>query len=150
MVVKCSENRQAEPKKNKRIQDEIGRLSLRDHATSRLVSTSLNPLQTNLSANPNKPCYMVHVRGLNLLLDCGLDLSSTLSFLPLPLVPSAKLSSLAAFNFKDENNDNVEWVSPINFEVEFLLLKYICSFYTRRPFCQCVMTTSLQHKKFRT
>lgn len=64
---------------------------------------------TNLSANPNKPCYMVHVRGLNLLLDCGLDLSSTLSFLPLPLVPSAKLSSLAAFNFKDENNDNVEW-----------------------------------------
>ena len=84
-----------------------------DHATSRTVSNipTLNPLQTNLSANPNKPCYMVHVRGLNLLLDCGLDLSSTLSFLPLPLVPSAKLSSLAAYNFKDENNDNVEWVS---------------------------------------
>ena len=104
-----SEKRRQKPKKL--IQDEIGRLGFRSRVVPNgFPNNSLNPLQTNLSANPNKPCYMVHVRGLNLLLDCGLDLSSTLSFLPLPLVPSAKLSSLAAYNFKDENNDNVEWV----------------------------------------
>jgi integrator complex subunit 9 len=71
-------------------------------------------MQSSLSSCPNKPCYLLHFRGLNLLLDCGLDLSSVLSFLPLPLVPSTKLSSLTSHNFKDENDANVEWVTNHN------------------------------------
>ncbi len=53
---------------------------------------------------------MLRFRGLTLLLDCGLDVSSALSFLPMPLVHSAKIAALASYSFKDENDVTVEWV----------------------------------------
>lgn len=40
---------------------------------------------------------MISFKELYLMLDCGLSAHSALCFLPLPLVPSARLSSLPSF-----------------------------------------------------
>ena len=40
----------------------------------------------SLSDNPNKPCSVLQFKQVSIMLDCGLDLSSSLNFLPLPVV----------------------------------------------------------------
>ncbi|XP_060605120.1 integrator complex subunit 9-like [Ruditapes philippinarum] len=48
-----------------------------------------------LSNNPSKPCFVLYFKGVTLMLDCGLDLTQILSFLPLPLVCGSRLSQLS-------------------------------------------------------
>lgn len=48
-----------------------------------------------LSQNPSKPCFVLYFKGVTLMLDCGLDLTQILSFLPLPLVSGSRLSQLS-------------------------------------------------------
>ena len=45
----------------------------------------------------NKPCYLVSLNGVQLMLDCALDFSTVLNFLPLGLVQSDKMASLPAW-----------------------------------------------------
>ena len=45
----------------------------------------------------NKPCYLVSLNGVQLMLDCALDSSTALNFLPLGLVQSDKMASLPAW-----------------------------------------------------
>ncbi|XP_071148111.1 integrator complex subunit 9-like [Mytilus edulis] len=47
-----------------------------------------------LSSNPSKPCFILHFKGVTLMLDCGLDVKEILKFLPLPVIQSTKFSSL--------------------------------------------------------
>ncbi|XP_038051929.1 integrator complex subunit 9-like [Patiria miniata] len=47
-----------------------------------------------LSDHPNAPCLLLTFKSTTILLDCGLDLTSLQHFLPLTLVPSARLNSL--------------------------------------------------------
>ena len=44
----------------------------------------------SLSDNPNKPCYVLQFKSVTLMLDCGLDLTSLMNYLPIPLVHSAR------------------------------------------------------------
>lgn len=47
-----------------------------------------------LSGHPNKPCYVLRFKEITLMLDCGLITQTVLSFMPLSLVPSARLNNL--------------------------------------------------------
>lgn len=42
--------------------------------------------QSCLSSSPSKPCFILHFKGVTLMLDCGLDIKEVLKFLPLPVV----------------------------------------------------------------
>ena len=57
--------------------------------------------QYALSGDPAKPCYVLSISDLLIMLDCGLSVSSVLNFLPLPLVQSAKFQSLLSWNCRD-------------------------------------------------
>jgi hypothetical protein len=71
-----------------------------------------NVFQYCLSDRPNKPCYVLEFHGVTLMLDCALDSSTVLNFMPIPLVQSAKLCQLPRYLPKDGNNDhNVDGVS---------------------------------------
>ncbi|CAH1776090.1 unnamed protein product [Owenia fusiformis] len=48
-----------------------------------------------LSGHPNRPCFILKFKSVTIMLDCGLDTTSLLSFLPIPVVPSQKLSKLS-------------------------------------------------------
>ncbi|XP_040572594.1 integrator complex subunit 9 [Lepeophtheirus salmonis] len=50
-----------------------------------------------LSNVANKPCYVLNFKGVRIMLDCGLDLSTALHYLPIPLVHSQKLSNLGNY-----------------------------------------------------
>ena len=45
------------------------------------------------------------------MLDCALDLTTALNFLPLPIVQSQKLSQLNNYNVKDDQDSAIEGVS---------------------------------------
>jgi hypothetical protein len=46
---------------------------------------------TSLSDNPQYPCVLLQMPRLSILLDCALDSTTALNFLPLNLIPKAKL-----------------------------------------------------------
>ncbi|KAL4225643.1 Integrator complex subunit 9 [Mactra antiquata] len=50
-----------------------------------------------LSNNPSKPCFILYFKGVTFMLDCGLDLSQILNFLPLSLVSGSKANNLKDF-----------------------------------------------------
>lgn len=52
----------------------------------------------SLSQNPNYPCNIIKFKSINIMLDCSLDLSTLMAFLPLPLVQSDHFNSLATYN----------------------------------------------------
>ncbi|XP_074845139.1 integrator complex subunit 9 isoform X2 [Carettochelys insculpta] len=54
-----------------------------------------------LSGHPTLPCNVLKFKSTTIMLDCGLDMTSTLNFLPLPLVQSARLSKLPGWVLKD-------------------------------------------------
>uniref|UniRef100_A0A182IP84 Uncharacterized protein n=1 Tax=Anopheles atroparvus TaxID=41427 RepID=A0A182IP84_ANOAO len=56
-----------------------------------------------LSGDPAKPCYVLSYKGLMIMLDCGLSISSVLNFLPLPLVQSSKFQCLPNWNCRDSD-----------------------------------------------
>ncbi|XP_077009027.1 integrator complex subunit 9 isoform X5 [Tamandua tetradactyla] len=56
-----------------------------------------------LSGHPTLPCNVLKFKSTTIMLDCGLDMTSTLSFLPLPLVQSPRLSNLPGWSLKDGN-----------------------------------------------
>eukprot|EP00095_Tigriopus_kingsejongensis_P004426 maker-scaffold731_size105367-snap-gene-0.13 protein:Tk04426 transcript:maker-scaffold731_size105367-snap-gene-0.13-mRNA-1 annotation:"integrator complex subunit 9" len=70
--------------------------------------TMMTRMRHCLSGCPNKPCYILHFKGLTLMLDCGLDIGAALNFLPLPLVQSQKLQQLGAYAAKDDQDPAIE------------------------------------------
>lgn len=56
-----------------------------------------------LSGHPTLPCNVLKFKSTTIMLDCGLDMTSTLNFLPLPLVQSPRLSNLPCWSLKDGN-----------------------------------------------
>ncbi|KAM9062538.1 integrator complex subunit 9 isoform X1 [Sarcophilus harrisii] len=57
----------------------------------------------SLSGHPTLPCNVLKFKSTTIMLDCGLDMTSTLNFLPLPLVQSPRLSNLPGWALKDGN-----------------------------------------------
>ncbi|XP_048392611.1 integrator complex subunit 9 isoform X2 [Stegostoma tigrinum] len=56
-----------------------------------------------LSGHPTLPCNVLKFKSTTIMLDCGLDMTSALHFLPLPLVHSPRLSKLPGWILKDGN-----------------------------------------------
>ncbi|XP_078413563.1 integrator complex subunit 9 isoform X1 [Cetorhinus maximus] len=56
-----------------------------------------------LSGHPTLPCNILKFKSTTIMLDCGLDMTSALQFLPLPLVHSPRLSKLPGWISKDGN-----------------------------------------------
>ncbi|XP_069584497.1 integrator complex subunit 9 isoform X1 [Ranitomeya imitator] len=56
-----------------------------------------------LSGHPTLPCNVLKFKATTIMLDCGLDMTSALSFLPLPLVHSTRLSKMPGWVSKDGN-----------------------------------------------
>ncbi|KAM8954214.1 integrator complex subunit 9 [Pelodytes ibericus] len=54
-----------------------------------------------LSGHPTLPCNILKFKSTTIMLDCSLDMTSALSFLPLPLVHSTRLSKLPGWVTKD-------------------------------------------------
>uniref|UniRef100_A0A2K6GN02 Integrator complex subunit 9 n=1 Tax=Propithecus coquereli TaxID=379532 RepID=A0A2K6GN02_PROCO len=54
-----------------------------------------------LSGHPTLPCNVLKFKSTTIMLDCGLDMTSTLNFLPLPLVQSPRLTNLPGWSLKD-------------------------------------------------
>ncbi|KAG7255340.1 hypothetical protein CRUP_010145 [Coryphaenoides rupestris] len=54
-----------------------------------------------LSGHPTLPCNVLKFKSTTIMLDCGLDTTSVLNFLPLPLVHSPRLSKLPGWVSKD-------------------------------------------------
>ena len=55
-----------------------------------------------LSERANRPCYVLTFKDVSLMLDCGLDMSPALHFMPIPLVHSIKLSQLMRVTSKEK------------------------------------------------
>ncbi|XP_064411595.1 integrator complex subunit 9 [Latimeria chalumnae] len=54
-----------------------------------------------LSGHPTLPCNVLKFKSTTIMLDCGLDVTSALNFLPLPLVHSPRLAKLPGWISKD-------------------------------------------------
>ncbi|XP_069461801.1 integrator complex subunit 9 isoform X2 [Ambystoma mexicanum] len=54
-----------------------------------------------LSGHPTLPCNILKFKSTTIMLDCGLDMTSALNFLPLPLVHSLRLAKLPGWIAKD-------------------------------------------------
>lgn len=54
-----------------------------------------------LSGHPTLPCNILKFKSTTIMLDCGLDMTSALYFLPLPLVHSPRLSKLPGWISKE-------------------------------------------------
>uniref|UniRef100_K1PRM0 Integrator complex subunit 9 n=1 Tax=Magallana gigas TaxID=29159 RepID=K1PRM0_MAGGI len=63
-------------------------------------------LQSCLSGNPSKPCFILHFKGVTLMLDCGLDISQVLKFLPLSVVPKSDNYD-KKWNHSDKEKDKI-------------------------------------------
>ncbi|XP_054721142.1 LOW QUALITY PROTEIN: integrator complex subunit 9-like [Uloborus diversus] len=61
-----------------------------------------------LSAHPNKPCNILTFKGTTIMLDCGLDMTSALMFLPLPLVYSSRLFNLPSWTPRNTSDPQIE------------------------------------------
>ncbi|AWP19744.1 putative integrator complex subunit 9 isoform 2 [Scophthalmus maximus] len=72
-------------------------LGLTRQLTARLCEQSLYCL----SGHPTLPCNVLKFKSTTIMLDCGLDTTSVLNFLPLPLVHSPRLSKLPSWVSKD-------------------------------------------------
>uniref|UniRef100_T1JKD7 Beta-Casp domain-containing protein n=1 Tax=Strigamia maritima TaxID=126957 RepID=T1JKD7_STRMM len=59
-----------------------------------------------LSNHPNKPCNILKFKSTTLMLDCGLDMTSCMHFLPIPLID--KLSSLPSWTPREVVNTHLE------------------------------------------
>ncbi|XP_039593987.1 integrator complex subunit 9 [Polypterus senegalus] len=57
-----------------------------------------------LSGHPTLPCNVLKFKSTTIMLDCGLDMTSVLNFIPLPLVHSSRLSTLPSWIMKDGNS----------------------------------------------
>ncbi|XP_064480240.1 integrator complex subunit 9-like [Ornithodoros turicata] len=62
----------------------------------------------SLSDNPNKPCSVLKFKNTTIMFDCGLDATSVLAFLPLPLVLSTRLSNLPVWTPRDSGDAQLE------------------------------------------
>lgn len=61
-----------------------------------------------LSSNPNKPCSVLKFKNTLIMFDCGLDATSVLGFLPLPLVLSTRLSNLPLWSPREAGDAHLE------------------------------------------
>nr|XP_055204295.1 integrator complex subunit 9 isoform X4 [Gorilla gorilla gorilla] len=100
------------------------------HYSLQLLGVS-SPLASNsqycLSGHPTLPCNVLKFKSTTIMLDCGLDMTSTLNFLPLPLVQSPRLSNLPGWSLKDGNAflDKTELIDLSTVDV-ILISNYHC------------------------
>lgn len=83
-------------------------------------------LQYCLSEDTNKPCFVIKLKSVSIMLDCGLSAHSVLNFLPLYLIPDWKPNKAAAWipkNFSDPQIEGVYYIICMNY---LLLLKVKC------------------------
>ncbi|KAH7646743.1 integrator complex subunit 9-like protein [Dermatophagoides farinae] len=59
----------------------------------------------SLSGNPNYPCNVIKFKSTHIMLDCALDSTTVLSFLPMTLVHSNHFNSLPSWNATKEFTD---------------------------------------------
>uniref|UniRef100_A0A3B5AV99 Integrator complex subunit 9 n=1 Tax=Stegastes partitus TaxID=144197 RepID=A0A3B5AV99_9TELE len=80
-----------------------------------------------LSGHPTLPCNVLKFKSTTIMLDCGLDTTSVLNFLPLPLVHSPRLSKLPGWVSKDGtiNLEKRELLDLSNIDV-ILISNYHC------------------------
>ncbi|XP_040454097.1 integrator complex subunit 9 isoform X2 [Falco naumanni] len=80
-----------------------------------------------LSGHPTLPCNVLKFKSTTIMLDCGLDMTSTLNFLPLPLVQSPRLSKLPGWVLKDGSTflDKTELLDLSTVDV-ILISNYHC------------------------
>ncbi|KAG7261595.1 hypothetical protein CRUP_010011 [Coryphaenoides rupestris] len=65
------------------------------------IEAIVQTVQYCLSGHPTLPCNVLKFKSTTIMLDCGLDTTSVLNFLPLPLVHSPRLSKLPGWVSKD-------------------------------------------------
>ncbi|XP_077990800.1 integrator complex subunit 9-like [Glandiceps talaboti] len=56
----------------------------------------------SLSAHPNAPCLVLTFKNCTVMLDCALDMSSLMHYLPLPVVHSERLSKLPIWKSQED------------------------------------------------
>uniref|UniRef100_A0A2K6GN23 Integrator complex subunit 9 n=1 Tax=Propithecus coquereli TaxID=379532 RepID=A0A2K6GN23_PROCO len=80
-----------------------------------------------LSGHPTLPCNVLKFKSTTIMLDCGLDMTSTLNFLPLPLVQSPRLTNLPGWSLKDGSAflDKTELIDLSTVDV-ILISNYHC------------------------
>ncbi|GAB6018889.1 hypothetical protein CHUAL_000547 [Chamberlinius hualienensis] len=61
-----------------------------------------------LSNNPTKPAFALKFKNTTIMLDCGLDMTTVLNFLPIPLVPNSRLSNLPMYMPRDASDSYLE------------------------------------------
>lgn len=74
-----------------------------------MVCTLLN-LQYCLSEDPNKPCFVIKLKSVTIMLDCGLSAHSVLNFLPLFPIPDWKSNKATAWIPKNFSDPQIEGV----------------------------------------
>ena len=69
-------------------------------------------LQTCLSGVSSRPCLLLRVRGVSILLDCGLDATQTTHFLPVSPVqqPHNRIQQMTNYAAKDGHDLGIEGV----------------------------------------
>jgi integrator complex subunit 9 len=66
-----------------------------------------------LSEDPNKPCFVIKLKSVTIMLDCGLSAHSVLNFLPLYPIPDWKPNKAAAWIPKNFSDPQIEGVCYI-------------------------------------
>uniref|UniRef100_A0A2S2P0Y1 Integrator complex subunit 9 n=2 Tax=Schizaphis graminum TaxID=13262 RepID=A0A2S2P0Y1_SCHGA len=61
-----------------------------------------------LSEDPNKPCFVIKLKSVTIMLDCGLSAHSVLNFLPLYPIPDWKPNKAAAWIPKNFSDPQIE------------------------------------------
>lgn len=79
-----------------------------------------------LSEDPNKPCFVIKLKSVTIMLDCGLSAHSVLNFLPLFPIPDWKPNKAASWIPKNFSDPQIEGVCYYIL-IHFILLNIICT-----------------------
>eukprot|EP00058_Branchiostoma_floridae_P003829 XP_002589317.1 hypothetical protein BRAFLDRAFT_77770 [Branchiostoma floridae] len=71
-----------------------------------------------LSGHPNLPCLVLKFKSVTVMLDCALDLTTTFSFLPLPLVHSTRLAKRPSWVPKDADAGDQDTLKTLKKELK--------------------------------
>uniref|UniRef100_A0A8C5ZFA8 Integrator complex subunit 9 n=1 Tax=Marmota marmota marmota TaxID=9994 RepID=A0A8C5ZFA8_MARMA len=112
-----------------------------------------------LSGHPTLPCNVLKFKSTTIMLDCGLDMTSTLNFLPLPLVQSPRLSNLPGWSLKDGNafldkSHHVDlcvlhrYLSSLSFQTELIDLSTVDVILISNYHCMMALPYITEHTGF--
>ncbi|CAI9739197.1 Hypothetical predicted protein [Octopus vulgaris] len=69
-----------------------------------------------LSSNHSKPCFVLQFKGVNIMMDCGLDIAQVQNFIPLPVISSSKFDNLP--NWTPPNNQPTQLQRDVSKELK--------------------------------